>query len=142
MSFTLFGTAIAVISFYLIESSWQIFVIAPFMAAFIGLTNANLSSLVSRSADPSQQGEILGINTSVMALAQAIPAMLSGFVAASLTPETPIIISSIILTLSGVLFLVFYRKPRLAAEASSPQSAINQEKINKEASEIEIFSAK
>lgn len=87
---------------------WALLFITPFFAMFNGLTQANLSSLVSRSAGPERQGQILGINSSVQALAQAIPPVLAGFLAASLSTYAPVIVSGITVALAGVVFIIFF----------------------------------
>jgi len=89
--------------------AWHVYAIVPLFAIFNGLIMANLTSLVSRSADKEVQGEVLGINASVQALAQAIPAILSGFIAANLSIYHPIVISAIIVFLSGILFILLFK---------------------------------
>lgn len=88
---------------------WLIYLIAPFIAVCNGLSFSNITGLISRSADQKIQGEILGINASVQALAQLIPPILSGFIAASFTPETPLLLASIIIILAGCFFIFLYR---------------------------------
>ena len=63
---------------YFAASPWVIYPLAAGFSVFNGLVFANLSGLISRSADQKIQGEILGINASVQALAQLIPPVLSG----------------------------------------------------------------
>ncbi len=82
-----------------------------FFASSNGLTQANITGLLSRSVGPEIQGQVLGINASVQALGQAIPAMLSGFIAAGLTPSAPSVVAASIIIFAGILFLVSYRKP-------------------------------
>ncbi len=106
---SLFGMGIMVALFFLPTVWWQLLFLVPFFAMFIGLSLANIPSLVSRSAGPEIQGEILGINASIMALGQSLPPILSGYIAASLTPETPIIVASLTVLLSGLVFLLFYK---------------------------------
>ncbi len=106
---SLLGVAIGIISYVFAGAWWHILYIAPILAISNGLTMANMTSLVSKSADNSIQGEILGINASVQALAQAIPPMLSGYIAAVLTPEAPIVVSSLTVVLSAVLFFFLFR---------------------------------
>lgn len=89
--------------------------VVPFFAISMGLSQANMTALISKSADAKIQGEILGINSSVQALAQAIPAVLSGYIAASLTPSAPIIVASIVIAFSWLIFILFYRTPKIAA---------------------------
>ena len=72
-----------------------------------GLTQANITALVSRSAAQSTQGEILGINSSVQSLAMAIPPIISGYIAAAFLPEASILVSAIVIFLGWLVFLRF-----------------------------------
>lgn len=109
LSFTLILDGIFIGLMYFAQSSWILYLIMPLIAICNGLSFANLAGLISRSADQKIQGEILGINASIQALAQLIPPILSGFIAASFTPETPLIVASVIIVLSGVLFVSLYK---------------------------------
>lgn len=108
LRFTVLGTAVATILFFIPHTWWQLILITPILAINNGLTHANLLGLISRSADESIQGEILGINASMQAIAQAIPPILSGFVAATFTPETPILVSALIIFLSWAFFCTVF----------------------------------
>lgn len=88
---------------------WILLLVAPFFAVSNGLTQANLSGLVSRSVDRSIQGKILGVNASVQALAQAIPPILSGFMAAAIEPDAPIMVSAFVIAVAGLIFTLFYQ---------------------------------
>lgn len=94
---------------YFISSGYLVYFIAPLIAMCNGLSFANMAGLISRSADEKIQGEILGINASIQALAQLIPPILAGFIAASFAPETPLIVASLIIILSGILFIILYK---------------------------------
>lgn len=89
--------------------AWLLYVIVPCIAVCNGLTFANMAGLISRSADEHIQGEILGINASIQALASLVPPILSGFIAAQFTPETPIIVASLVIAFSGFMFMAFYK---------------------------------
>lgn len=60
------------------EAIW-IYAIIPFIAIFQGLTQPNTTAIVSSLTDASSQGEILGMNQSVVSVAQAIPPILAAF---------------------------------------------------------------
>lgn len=60
------------------QAGW-IYVIIPFIAIFQGLTQPNSTAIVSSMSDRSSQGEILGINQSIVSLAQALPPILAAF---------------------------------------------------------------
>ncbi len=99
----------AIVAVYLLPKySWQLLFITPFFAMANGLSQANIVALVSKSAGPEIQGEVLGLNASVMALAQSIPPVLSGYIAASLAPEAPIVVASIVILTAGFTFFLLY----------------------------------
>lgn len=107
---TMLGTGITIVANFLVTAWWQLLIITPPMAICIGLTMAYLTSVVSRSVDASSQGEILGINASVTALAQVIPPVVSGFIAASILPSTPVIVGAVVV-LAGVAVFWLFHKP-------------------------------
>ena len=92
------------------EYKW-LFLIPPFLAMGNGLTMAFNSSLISRVTPRELQGEALGINASVMALAQSIPAIISGYIAA-INDNLPIFVASIIVGFAGVAFWLFFKPGR------------------------------
>jgi DHA1 family tetracycline resistance protein-like MFS transporter len=110
ISFSLLGAGVMVLAYFLPTHSWELLLIPPFFSMFTGLTMANTNSLLSRSAPPNQRGEIMGISSSVQALAQAIPALLSGFIAASLAPTTPLVVAAITIIASGIAFRFLYKQ--------------------------------
>ena len=106
---TIFGTALFILLYFVPTVWWQLLLVVPFFAICNGLTFANITALISRSVEPSVQGEILGINASVQALSQAIPALLSGYIAAKLSPDSPLIVSSLTIAFAGFLFLLLFK---------------------------------
>jgi DHA1 family tetracycline resistance protein-like MFS transporter len=104
------GSALLVLAYFLPRVGWQLLLIPPFFSLCTGLIMANLNSLLSKTAPRDSQGEILGINASVQALAQAIPALLSGFIAASLAPTTPIFVAAFFIFLSAFAFAKLYKQ--------------------------------
>ena len=112
---TLFASGFSVLLYLFPTIWWQMIFIVPFFSIFSGLSTVGLTSLISRSTDPSQQGEILGISASIQALAQGIPPILAGFIAASLSPESPIIIAIVTFIAAGIVFMFYHpRKPTIA----------------------------
>jgi DHA1 family tetracycline resistance protein-like MFS transporter len=86
----------------------QLLAVSPFIAVFVGITMANLSALVSLSAGPEMQGEVLGIEASVQALAQSIPAFISGYIA-TMGVNMPVVVGGVIVLIAWVMYLAFYR---------------------------------
>lgn len=117
----LFGATLLVLIFFLANAPWQFLIIVPVFAGFNGLVQAIIPAIVSKSADWNVQGEILGVNSSVQALAQAIPPILSGFIAARFSLETPLIVAIVIMFLSGFVFLFFKPVKQLVSETSDQE---------------------
>lgn len=110
---SIFISAVSLLGYFMIpagDSSWLFFV-PPFMALGNGLTMAFNSSLISRISPKKIQGESLGVNSSVMALAQAIPAVIAGYVA-TVNDNLPVFVGSVVITLAGMSFWIFFRPGR------------------------------
>ena len=88
MRFSYFGLAVAMAFYFTAGSKWQLYAIIPIFTAFNGMSMANLTSLISRSAEPGRQGEAMGISSSVMNLAQVPASVLVGYITGSLTSNT------------------------------------------------------
>jgi len=106
--FSLAATGAALLTMLFAGNTKELLLFTPLFAVFNGLTMANVLSLVSKSAGKEVQGEVLGINASVQALAQAIPAVISGYVA-TMGVSVPVITGAGIMIISGVVFWVLYR---------------------------------
>ncbi len=121
LRFSFIATGLGLLLYFIANARWELFLIAPFFAMFNGLTMANSMALVSRSAGQEIQGEILGISASVQALAQSIPPVLSGYIAASLTPSMPILFAGSTIIIAGVVFITWYKAPKnLVATKAEP----------------------
>ncbi len=105
------GTGLGLLALLTATNTTQLLLITPLFAIMNGQTLANSVALVSASADKKIQGEVLGINASVQALAQSIPAAISGYVAA-ISVSTPVFVGSSIMVFGGLLFWVLYRPSR------------------------------
>lgn len=107
LRFSFFGIAIGLFLYSLVGAPWHLYFVAPVLSVSSGLTMANLIATISKSADAEIQGEVLGINMSVQALAQSIPPMLSGVIAAYISPAAPLTISFLVMTCAGIVFLYY-----------------------------------
>lgn len=101
--------SVFIFMFFIVKTTFELYVITAVFAIANGLTQTGIISLVSRHADNASQGRILGINSSVYALAQTIPPALSGFIAASIQPETPITVSGFICIAATLAFFYYYK---------------------------------
>lgn len=109
---SLFALAASVALFFAPSTGYGLLFITPFFAIFIGLVQANFLSLISKTVGPTKQGEILGVNSSINTLAQSLPPILSGYIAALITPNAPIIVASISIFFAGIVFWLFFKQPR------------------------------
>lgn len=86
-----------------------IYVIIPFIAISQGLTQPNSTAIISNLADKDKQGEILGINQSIMSLAQAIPPIIAGFIT-SINLNLPTIFAAGSTLVAWFVFRLFFIK--------------------------------
>lgn len=107
LRFSVPGMGLALFLQTLPHNTTQLLMTAPFIALFNGTTMANMSALVSLSADSKVQGEVLGIEASVQALAQAIPAVIAGYIAI-LGVSVPVIVGGSVVLVGGLMFNIFY----------------------------------
>jgi MFS transporter, DHA1 family, tetracycline resistance protein len=105
------GTGVALFAQLFPQNTTQLLLLAPFIALFNGMVLANASALVSLSAGKEMQGEVLGIEASVQALGQSIPAIIAGYVA-TMGINMPVIVGGSIVVIGGILFNIFYRPPK------------------------------
>jgi len=111
LRFSLFGTAAMMLVYFLTptSSSAYLYMVIPFFTFFNGLTMANMSSLVSRSAEPGQQGQAMGIYSSVQSLAQVPASILVGYITSGITSSQPLLVSSVCIGLGGFVFATMFR---------------------------------
>ncbi len=118
LRYSLFLMPIALLSLFWPHDTMQLLLVAPLIPISVGLTNANTLALVSRSAPSDIQGEVLGINASVQALAQSIPAALVGFLG-GISQNIPILVAAATCCLSGIVFWTLYRPGKHVLDGES-----------------------
>lgn len=89
------------------ELKWLYFIF-PIIALANGLTQANSTAIVSNSADAKSQGEVLGVNASVQALAMAVPPIINGFIT-SVSLELPIYAAAGCTLIAFAILIVLYK---------------------------------
>ena len=91
------------------DKAFWIYLIIPFIAIFQGLTQPNSTAIISNLAEKDKQGEILGINQSIMSLAQAIPPIIAGFIT-SISLNLPTIFAAGSTLVAWLIFRLFFIK--------------------------------
>lgn len=110
VSILLVGSAIVLYPF--MPNAFWLYVLLPLLAIPQGLSMANLSALVSKSVGPDRQGAALGINGSLLALAQGVVPILAGALTGVLGVEACFIAGGIIVF--GAWLALFARRSRAA----------------------------
>jgi len=107
-------------AFLLLLIPWNLpgmFAVVPAIAVFSGLAIPNLTTVVSNHAGNSSLGETIGINQSVISLAQALPPILAGSIA-GYDARIPIIFASVFTLLGWLAFVtIFQTKNRRSKQA-------------------------
>ena len=109
----------ALCAYFLITTSGVLYLFIPALALFQGLTQANLASLVSRSADMGRQGEAMGIYSSVSSLAQVPASILVGYVASTVSSNTPLVVAAVLTIVAEAAFVALFRPRLLDARGAS-----------------------
>ena len=122
LRFSCFGTATMMFVYFFSPTSTTAFIymVPPFFSFFNGLTLANTTSLVSRSAEPGRQGEAMGIYSSVQNLAQVPASVLVGYITTSIASGTPLVVAGSCILAGGLLFVTFFRPTYVGAPSSGP----------------------
>jgi DHA1 family tetracycline resistance protein-like MFS transporter len=106
---SMLGLSIVFLVLSLINAPWPLYIIAIPQCIFIGLIMANMTALVSIHSGGHEQGKMLGVSASVQALAQAIPPVISGYLAASLSVTAPLVGATILVFCAALTFVIFVR---------------------------------
>jgi DHA1 family tetracycline resistance protein-like MFS transporter len=110
LRYSIIGTGFCLLAYYFMPVSLVslIYCVPPFLAVFVALTKAFSSALVTRITPDTIRGEVMGINSSVSAIAQAIPAVLAGYVATYHT-VMPVLVGGITAIIGGILFIFMFK---------------------------------
>jgi MFS transporter, DHA1 family, tetracycline resistance protein len=107
--YSIIGAGICLFSYYFVPINRIacIYYLTPFLAIFIALTKAFSSALIIRTTPAQIRGEVMGINSSSTALANALPAILAGYIAATQT-ILPVLVGGVTVILGGILFIFMF----------------------------------
>jgi MFS transporter, DHA1 family, tetracycline resistance protein len=117
LRFAIIGQAFALTAYFVISSKPLLYWFIPVLALFQGLSQANLSALMSRVAEPGKQGQALGIFSSVNSLAQVAPSILLGYITTGQQANTPLVVAAIMTFVAAVVFIALFR-PSSASSAT------------------------
>ena len=106
----LFVMTAALIGVYFARSVPLLYALVAIGAMAAGLVLANLTGLVSNTSREREHGSVLGVNASVQSLAQAIPPLFAGIIAAIFAATTPVLFSAASIAAAGIVFTYYSRR--------------------------------
>ena len=80
LKISLFTTALSILALFIPTNTLGLYIVVPLFAVFSSIAITNIFTLVSSSTDKTNQGEVIGINSGLQSLAQALPPIFSGLV--------------------------------------------------------------
>lgn len=111
-----FPIVAAVICAYpFVGNNLLLFLLIPVMSVPQGLAFANISSLVSKSVSPDKQGAALGINGSLMALAQGLVPLLAGVGTGVIGLTSPFVAGALVIVVAWWILKSTHRRAHQAA---------------------------
>lgn len=105
----LFGQSIALLLPLLAQEVWHLYLLFPMIAVFQALVQPNISAMVSNMAPPQLQGETLGMQQSVRAMAQVVPPLAGGLIV-SWSLSSPTWLAAATIFIAWITFQIDMRK--------------------------------
>lgn len=107
---------VVILSLFVISQTWMLLVGAAIFSITNALAQMSILAEVSNQAHERSQGKILGLNASIYAVAQMIPPLLSGFLAATFQSNAPILAAAAV---SGCAAIIYFINTRNIQESAS-----------------------
>lgn len=108
---SMLGVSIVLATLLIPSNPNYFYFINPLIAIFHGMTSPNMTSVVSTQAGKSFQGEILGINQSMLSLGNFFPPILGGFISAfNGNSSYPLLASALFVLVAWGLFVGVFLK--------------------------------
>lgn len=106
LKFSILATAFSILAYYFVSINYQLllYLFIPFLAISVSVTRSFMGAYLSKLVPNSMQGEIMGINSSAMALSQVFPAILAGYIAIHHV-KSVIFVGAILTFIGGIYFI-------------------------------------
>ncbi len=112
LRYTILGLSFSLWLILFPSQAWILLITQPLVAIFQGLTQPNLTSIVSVLSPGENQGEILGIQQSVQSLAFSIPPIVAGVVV-SIDIRLPIFLAGLSIFFAWIVFIFGFKSQKL-----------------------------
>ena len=100
-------TAVGVFLTAVVKKMWMPWVLSFFISISIAVAYSVILTIFSNQVDESEQGWVMGVTGSIMALSFGLNALLTGVIASHI--YLPIALSALGLALAGIL-MIFYKE--------------------------------
>jgi len=107
---TMLCVSVVIALYPFMPSTAWLYLLIPFLSVPQGLTMANLPALISKSVSPAKQGAALGINGSMMALAQGAVPLCAGIIAASVGIQYSFLAGATCVLAAWLVLFVFMKR--------------------------------
>jgi DHA1 family tetracycline resistance protein-like MFS transporter len=111
-------SSIGILLYLVPQVSWMLLFVVPLASIPNGIQFANFSSLLTKKTDDKMRGEVLGINSSVTSLGQALPPVFAGAIAALTASYVPVVIASLIVFSAGLVFIYKVKRHKDTGESA------------------------
>lgn len=111
LAYSIIFTAATLLALLLPKDSFHLYLILPFVTAFFGFTMPNFSNILSNAVSQREQGEIMGIQQSMMSLAQVIPPLIAG-ISIAFDTGLPIVFASASVFLAWIVYTFLWSDRR------------------------------
>ena len=108
LPYSILGMSIFLLCNLVPDSLLGLYAVQPFIAISQGLTQPNITSIISSLGTRENQGEILGIQASVQSLAFSIPPIIAGFIS-GFDYRYPACAGSLCLLFAFLIYVFFFK---------------------------------
>ncbi|MEZ4959386.1 MAG: MFS transporter [Saprospiraceae bacterium] len=109
LSFGILSLSIWIGAVLLPDKDVWFYFINPLIAMSQGVISPNLTTVVSMQAGPERQGEVLGINQSMLSLGQIVPPLLAGYLN-TISGSLPMAAGAFLVFCGWVVFVFIFKK--------------------------------
>ena len=106
LRFSLLALACALTLYPFMPTPVFLYILLPFLTIPQGLSMANMGALISKSVSSEKQGAALGINSSLIALAQGVVPLAAGIGSAFIAVQVPFVVGACFVVIAWILLFV------------------------------------
>lgn len=109
LTYSILALGLAVGAVLIPGDDFWFYLINPCVAIAQGLTSPNITTVVSVQAGAARQGEVLGINQSMLSIGQIIPPLIAGYLN-TLSGSLPLLVGSVVIIAGWLVYVLVFRK--------------------------------